>query len=268
MLNEYFTPVSNMLLEHYDNEETGKVVFSLDTYLYESVNSIRFRNRGYRLIIYQLEQLTDSNTLVNTEDICNTLREADEIWDYDLLNIRYLDFYKIQAKFVPMRYSVMNSSEFINKDSERDIDILFYGVVNDHRSSYITKLTHKLYPEYNCAVVSNFSIGSTDKFIDRSKVIVNLHQFSPYARQEQVRISYLLTNSRCVVSEWSQLNYFGLLIDEFNEDSMIEVIKSLLDNDQYKVKESLLSDHYKALTYSDREYDIYRNTLSQRSKEI
>ena len=33
-----------------------------------------------------------------------------------------------------------------------------------------------------------------DEYIDRSKIILNIHAFGPYARQEQPRIFYLLIN--------------------------------------------------------------------------
>jgi len=203
-----------------------------------------FRNRfpNAKIICYQLEQIFNNQSWwydvnsgagtpkrANTDHINGWLQGCDEIWDYDLDNIEFLESigYK-NIKFKPMRwYEGINNITHM----EKDIDVLFYGGVNAKRSAHLN-LLHG----YNHKVITqNFQAwGETlNEYIGRSKIILNLHFYDSHI-QEQVRIFPLVANDCCVLSEPSRRNYFGDLIQHFEDGKMIEAIDGLLLNDKWK----------------------------------
>lgn len=85
----------------------------------------------------------------------------------------------------------------IRLEEERDIDVLFYGSLNAHRKTVLNAMH-----QAGLKVMHLFGVygQERDKMIARSKVVLNLHQFRSQVF-EVVRVSYLLANSVCVLSE-------------------------------------------------------------------
>ncbi len=79
----------------------------------------------------------------------------------------------------------------------KDIDVLFYGSINPRRKRIIDGLQAR-----GLEVVSLFDVygAERDASIARAKVVLNLH-FYDSAIFEVVRVSYLLANGICVLSE-------------------------------------------------------------------
>lgn len=94
-----------------------------------------------------------------------------------------------------------------------------------------------------------------EHFISRSKIILNIHANENH-RQEQIRINYLLTNNKCIISEKSNINYFDNLINEVSGDNIdmlvenfINTINRLMINDSWRITD---------LNYKLSILDIYR----------
>ncbi len=85
----------------------------------------------------------------------------------------------------------------IPTDREKDIDVLFYGTVNERRARILDELKGR-----GLNVVSLFGVygAQRDEAIARAKIVLNVHHFGANIF-EIVRISYLLANKVCVVSE-------------------------------------------------------------------
>ena len=79
----------------------------------------------------------------------------------------------------------------------KDIDVLFYGSINPRRKGIIDGLRAR-----GLAVTTLFDVygAERDASIARAKVVLNLH-FYESAIFEVVRVSYLLANGICVLSE-------------------------------------------------------------------
>jgi len=82
--------------------------------------------------------------------------------------------------------------------ARQDVDVLFYGVVNERRQKVLAALGAA---GLMVKVLPPGTYGAErDAWIGRSKVVLNLHYYDDKIH-EIVRTSYLLANRKCVVSE-------------------------------------------------------------------
>ena len=235
-LNIFFSDIATMLLEYFDTEYMKDTVIVLGSYIKFSAPELKKMYPGKKLIIYQLEQLIKipGDTWHNTDRTIKNLIGADEIWDYDQLNIKFLEIYHniCVDRYIPMRYtkSLDKGMEYSGKE---DIDLLFYGQLFGRRLRIVQKLEQSIYDKVKFVTLFGIQGEQLDEYIGRSKVVLNLHAFEPYHRQEQSRIFYLLINGKCVLSEESQLNNYGNMITECTENNMVEKLEYLLTAGNY-----------------------------------
>jgi hypothetical protein len=152
-------------------------------------------------ILYQLEQLGTREDSI-PENIREIYRGAKEVWDYDPHNIEVLKSIGItNVKFLPLAYHQKLAT--IPRTLE-DIDVLFYGIMTDRRRMIIEELR----PKVRTLALEYVYGQDRDNWIARSKIVLNIHQYETQLA-EQVRVSYLLNNAKCVVSEKSQWEPLG-----------------------------------------------------------
>jgi hypothetical protein len=147
-------------------------------------------------ILYNLEQITPGSEWL-TRDYLKLLRRH-RIWDYSRYNIDQLENLGIRnITHCPIGFSERLSR--IEPAPEQDIDVLFYGSVNERRLQILEELVLA-----GLRVETLFGVYGTrrDAVIARSKIVLNIHYY-PAKIFEIVRISYLLANKVCVVSETS-----------------------------------------------------------------
>jgi hypothetical protein len=78
-----------------------------------------------------------------------------------------------------------------------DIDVLFVGSVNERRRIVLKQLAER---GVNVDARFNLYGPERDAFVARARIILNVH-FYDARLFEMVRVSYLLANRKCVVSE-------------------------------------------------------------------
>jgi hypothetical protein len=220
-VNIFYDHVEQMLLEHFDNEKYKDCVFLLGTYCREAVSKTKLLYPKKRIITYQLEQLMGGSNWHNIENTIKNLKSAEEIWDYDSLNVSYLKYFNIKVnKIVPMLYT--QSLKRVPKNENPFFDVLFYGFMNQRRFNIFNKIQSELYSQ----IKLNWVYGSTDidKYIADSKIILNLHAFDPYNRQEQTRMFYPVINGKTVISEQSQYNNMQGCIIETSLDNLSKTL--------------------------------------------
>ena len=240
-----FEPVKKMLLDNF-NEPDSVIVLG---YHHFDFNNWKIRKQfpNKKIIIYQLEQLADKNstwynpnstnrTIIDrTLHVKKALRAADEVWDYDELNVPALKEIGCEnIKIVPLMYS-----ESLNKRT----DVLFFGALNDRRIRFLNHLAgHKLRIITNSSDIAKYKHSPLAKFmkptlfgselqneINAAKIVVNIHYFD-IKIQEQVRLFDLLINNVQVISEVSNKNHFPDLIKEFETPSqMLGMVDEILD---------------------------------------
>jgi tetratricopeptide (TPR) repeat protein len=249
-----------MVEENYANDYDENDVLVMAIHHHRTIEEIKTSNPNHKkIIIYQLEPLS-KNHWWNEEFIVSRIKDADEVWDYDLDNIEVLKKYGIEAKFKPFVYA--ESLKRVQNKQNPDIDVFFYGTPTEYRSKILETIS-------NCAVfgkdsssvpcvVTGFNLTkqSLDEFISRSKIIIdlqdnNLLQKSPDEFvQKQSRIYYALINNKCIISEKSKRNYYGDLIIEAEKEDLLNKIIYLLNEDRWK-NYSTVSDGFKNLSINN-----------------
>lgn len=149
-------------------------------------------------IIVNLEQLSGGSSVWSNETYLDVLRNH-EVWDYSWANIEWLKEQNItNVKKISIGYSP--SLEFVLPPPEtKDIDVLFFGAVNERRSRIINALN--MHPEINSVCSTSSSFGEErNKLIARSKIVINIHYY-PSKILETVRLSHLVANKAYVISE-------------------------------------------------------------------
>jgi len=177
--------------------------------------------KKFRYIVYQLEQLSHRVGWFN-ENLENILRGAFCVWDYSKENISFLKDRGIRnVKYLPIGYH--ENLELIEHSQEKDIDILFYGSINNRRANILNRLKQRAKTEVLFGVYGR----ERDSYIARSKIVLNMHYY-PMQVMEQVRISYLLNNKCFVISEYSSHNPYGEGIVTAKYDELIDVCEYYL----------------------------------------
>lgn len=151
-------------------------------------------------------QLPKSSIVINTEQIfaddlswkskiINLCKNC-TVWDYSLRNIEAFS----QAGVNNVHYLRLGHHpklSRLSKPAEQDIDVLFYGSINLRRKKIIESLQDS---GLNVQTLFGVYGPQRDAFVERSKVILNLHHYDSKIF-EIVRVFYLMSNKKAVVSE-------------------------------------------------------------------
>lgn len=145
-------------------------------------------------IIFNLEQLTGDSKWAN-HDYFTHLRDF-PVWDYSQANIAALARHGIHTvQHVPPGY--VPEMTRIRQDIAQDVDVLFYGLINDRRHAVIKGL----YDAGIKILATQEAFGDVrDALLARSRLLLNIHYYVP-ARLEIVRLGYAFANRKAVVAE-------------------------------------------------------------------
>jgi Macrocin-O-methyltransferase (TylF) len=176
-------------------------------------------------IIYNLEQLGAASLSAGYYALAHRF----QIWDYSRLNIARWN--ESGCLFPPRLVEVGYAPELrrIASRPEQNIDVLFYGSMNEHRLNVLRRLR-----DAGVKVHAVFGIygRERDELIARSKIVLNLHCLETQLF-EVVRVSYLLTNSKAVVSEPSpDMGDYCNAVAVFASEEIVEGCLGLLRNDE------------------------------------
>lgn len=186
-------------------------------------------------IVYNFEQITNTSPWI-TKDYFKLLASK-PYWDYSITNIdRAYEIDKnIKARHVPFAYEPILSYTYVARDVFRtkkyDIDVLFFGSMNDRRAKVLDTLKQR-----GLNVVSVFGVYEQDLsvLIKRSKVILNMHYYDS-AIFEAVRVIPLLACGNAVVTEESvddsSYAYLDRGIIKVPYHQLVDACQMLVDND-------------------------------------
>jgi hypothetical protein len=230
-----------MLLEHLDEEARSGELFVVGRHSRRNPESIRQLFPDKKIIAYQSKQMMGLGDWRNVKLTIENLRGYDEVWDCDPINAHFLAQRGIVVHNV---FPFVHASclEKIESKDHPSIDVLFYGEMTDRRSEAIARL-QKNCP--NLRMVWVRGDPDLDRYISDSKVVLNIHAFEPWNRQEQARIFYPLINGKTVVSEPSQHEHFSDLIIRSDLESMPSVLNSVCSSDLWRSFGKLASVNFK-----------------------
>ncbi len=144
-------------------------------------------------VIYNLEQLSAASVWM-TAAYRAALR-THMVWDYSPRNLAVLTGLGAPAAHL-MPIGHASGLERVPQ-GPKDIDVLFYGAPHPRRQAVLQALAAR-----GVKVVAAVGVygGARDALISRARIVLNLHYYDP-PQFEVVRVSYLLSNGVCVVSE-------------------------------------------------------------------
>ena len=150
----------------------------------------------------QARQVAKGSILYNFEQVGSEwfdpaylrLLSRHKVWDYSRNNVAGLRRLGIDAKLVPLGWTP--ELERVRK-APPEIDVLFYGTLNGRRERVLLELEAR-----GLAVRHLFGVygAERDALIGKSKLALNMHYYEAQIF-EIPRVSYLLGNGVCVVSE-------------------------------------------------------------------
>jgi hypothetical protein len=145
-------------------------------------------------IIFNLEQVFARNVWIN-ESYLDLLRTY-SILDYDRRNLESLKELGVHhARLLEIGYSPCLTR--IRHSKTPEFDVFFYGSLTPRRQAVLDALSHA---GLKVAYGINMYGRERDEVIARSKMVLNMHAEEDNVF-EVVRVSYLLANRVCVVSE-------------------------------------------------------------------
>lgn len=243
-LYHHWEDISHMVEENYSKYLKPNDSLIIGACSKHTVSEMRETYDADRFIVYQLEPLYEDHWHP-VSNILSNMEGADEVWDYDVDNIKLLKSHGINAKFRPFLYTEkLNRVPKLRVD-QLDIDLLFYGSLTKERLDIIFDIYCTCGMSYNIVVLWNVDGAKLDGFISRAKVIVDLQTNSSENIQKQTRIYYALSNNKCIVSEKSRRNYYGDFIIESERHNMAETLLDILNNRSWEQKMELIDGKFK-----------------------
>lgn len=144
-------------------------------------------------ILYNLEQISGGKPL---KPAYYQLTSRFTVWEYSTRNYTTLQALKVvNLALVPIGY--VPEMTRIKPADQLDIDVLFYGLLNERRERVLRTLESK---GLNVKVLTSIYGKERDSYIARAKIVLNMHLYESQIF-EAIRVSYLLANSKAVVSE-------------------------------------------------------------------
>lgn len=146
-------------------------------------------------VVYNLEQLDEQNRPML--DRLLALGARFEVWDYSRRNLEILRGSGFPGTLNHAPVGFVEELSRIPKAPVQDIDVLFYGSVNERRLRILDGLRAQ-----GLKVEAVFGVygAERDALIGRAKVVLNMHYYDS-SIFEIVRVSYLLANRKAVVAE-------------------------------------------------------------------
>lgn len=208
-------------------------------------------------ILYNLEQIGSAQL----QPAYYELARQHQIWDYDVSNLEKWN--AMNCSYAPVHVPIGYVPELTRIATKpHDIDVLFYGSLNQRRNHILNSLK-----EFGVKVHSVFGVYGRDRddLIARSKLILNIHFYDAKVF-EIVRVSYLLANSKAVVTECASHNRAdeGLAdaVLACPYESLVQGCLSLLQHEEERLKLETRGFEW----FSQRkESDILTSALQQSS---
>jgi SAM-dependent methyltransferase len=218
-------------------ESPGRNQIILGAHLIDSIQNFCISENA---IIYNFEQVTNDSSWLSTNYV--KLLKSHKVWDYSENNIKILNQLGVNdVEYVPVGHT--HQMNRIKKSNISDIDVLFYGSLNERRNNILDQLKN-----YGLNVVTVFGVygAERDELISRSKIVLNIHYYESKIF-EIVRISYLLSNGICVVSESGQdlsENNYKDCVKLCNYENIFQTCLNLLNNEKEREELSVKGRNY------------------------
>jgi len=205
-------------------------------------------------IIYNLEQIGGAQL----NPAYYALAKQHQIWDYDVANIEKWN--TLGCSYKPIHVPIGYAPELtrINSTVNQDIDVLFYGSLNERRTRILSALRNAGLNVHN---VFGIYGKQRDELIARAKLVLNVHFYESKVF-EIVRVSYLLANAKAVVSECSPGLETAIACAPYED--LMETCRSLVQDEKRRKEQEARGFQW----FSQRkEKGILKSALQQTSNQ-
>lgn len=205
-----FNDTIDSLRNEFKDDKSNNVIIC-GAHDFSRTQSIDLYKKKYdKVIVFNQEPLTATQRQFMHKGYFAWLKQADEVWDYDEQNIEVLKLIRPDVKLHVLK-PYKDWSKFA--PVVKDIDILFYGSMNEHRAKILNELKKK----YKVVVLQNAWGTILDNYIMRSKILLNLHFYYESSMQEQARMIRWIGSPCRIVSEKSWKNYLDVEEKSYDE---------------------------------------------------
>jgi hypothetical protein len=191
------------------DKETIVILNMYDLTLYEEKENV----------LYTIERTNARFVIINTEHwknwgVYDLLKKIQDegyqctIFEYNVINYNNIisEFPHVNMLFLPLVYNDHLENYYTSNITQKiswnnkDIDVLFYGGINERRKTILDSLKNK----YNVHIISSHH-GATNsdlcKYIERSKIVINVLYYDYNVIFDYYRNTLLLSNGVLLVSE-------------------------------------------------------------------
>lgn len=249
---------ADIIEEHYIDKYPNTVFLCTPCYPFFSfhenmISKEMIKNYSNR-IFCNFDHFTYESYTSNLFDWCRNV-DIDEIWEWQ---IKIMDLYpddlKRKVRFMPVRYVTSYEDCRIVK---KNIEYLFVfaGNINERRYWILNQFSTNYIPY---KILNGIKYREHIEEFEHAAFVLNIHG-NDGSQQEQLRIHEFLCMDMPVITEISDVNYFGDIICEKTIDDISNLYYDYCE-DNIIFPENI-ADKYKALTYSDRAFERYREML-------
>ena len=205
-----FNDTIDSLKNEFKDDKSNNVIIC-GAHDFSRTQSIDLYKKKYdKVIVFNQEPLTATQRQFMHKGYFAWLKQADEVWDYDEQNIEVLKLIRPDVKL----YILKPYKDWSNyAPVAKDIDILFYGSMNEHRAKILNELKKK----YKVAIIQTWDGRVLDSYIMRSKILLNLHYYYESSMQEQARMIRWIGSPCRIISEKSWKNYLSVEEKSYDE---------------------------------------------------
>ena len=215
ILNPFSKPAFIDTIESLENEfnhsnDNNVIILNVSEVSKHYTVSFFRKKYGGKIIAFNQEPLLAKQQQFMHFKFFNFLKDADEVWDYDERQVAII---RTINKNTHLHILQPYKDWSIYETMPKDIDILFYGSLNEHRQ----KLLNVLGKKYNLVICNGKHGEELDSFIARSKTLLNIHYYYECAMQEQARMVRWLGAPCNIISETSWKNYLNVPELNYND---------------------------------------------------
>lgn len=193
------------------------------------------------VIIYNSEQIDEGSTWLGKPYV--ELLKSRPVWDYSRRNLaKLISLGVTSGTYVPVGYVPQLTR--IPREEE-DIDVLFYGCINERRQKILEGLIER---GLRIEFLSGVYREPRDRYIARAKVVLNLHYYDASVF-EVVRVSYLLANEKAVVAECGDSTHI--------DDDMREAVRAVPYERLVDACVELVDDARQRANLARRGYEVF-----------
>lgn len=257
---------ADIIEEHYIKRYNNTVFMCTPCYPYFSFDENMITgeriSKYARKVFCNFDQFIHEDYKMRLFDWCRQVGVTD-IWEWQIPILQsYPDDLKRIVTFMPTRYVTKYESVAIQPVQDPKFLYIFAGNLMQRRYDLMQQHMCDYLPYKTVSGIRY--IDNADEFKDCACAL-NIHSENN-TMQESLRIHEFLCLNVPVVSEVSDVNYFGNLITEISEND-IPNLYDLITEEMITINQSPAAG-YKALTYTDEAFYRHRMNLLQFRKVI